>query len=126
MPFPDAVRTCLNKYADLSGRATRSEFWWFFLFLWLVLVMADITDSVLGTHFGPVGLIEILAFLALVLPLVAVGGRRLHDTSKSAWWLLIYLVPLLGALVLLILFVQDSRDDNRYGPSPRAYARPRS
>jgi uncharacterized membrane protein YhaH (DUF805 family) len=125
MPFPDAVRTCLNKYADLTGRATRSEFWWFFLFLWLVLVVADITDSVLGTHFGPVGLIEILAFLALVLPLAAVGGRRLHDTSKSAWWLLVYLVPFVGAVVLLIFFVQDSRDDNKYGPSPRAHVRPR-
>jgi uncharacterized membrane protein YhaH (DUF805 family) len=119
MSFADAVRTCLNKYADFSGRARRSEYWFFFLFNVLVSIVASIIDAIIGTRSGSFGLIEGIAALALLLPGLAVGARRLHDTTKSGWWLLIGLIPILGAIVLIIFFVQDSHPDNQYGPSPK-------
>lgn len=120
MSFQDAVRTCLQKYADFSGRARRSELWFFVLFNVLVNIVASIIDSVLGTRnsYGS-GLIATLASLALLLPNLAVGARRLHDTGRSAWWLLIGLVPVVGWIVLIIFYVQDSQGDNQYGPSPK-------
>ncbi|MGA8249083.1 MAG: DUF805 domain-containing protein [Nocardioides sp.] len=119
MSFADAVRTCLNKYADFSGRARRSEYWFFFLFNVLVSIVASIIDAIIGTRSGSFGLIEGIAALALLLPGLAVGARRLHDTTKSGWWLLIGLIPIIGAIVLIIFFVQDSHPDNQYGPSPK-------
>ncbi len=120
MSFADAVRTCLNKYADFSGRARRSEYWFFFLFNVLVSIVASIIDAIIGTRSSSgFGLLEGIAALALLLPGLAVGARRLHDTSRSGWWLLIGLIPLLGAIVLIIFFVQDSHPDNQYGASPK-------
>jgi uncharacterized membrane protein YhaH (DUF805 family) len=119
MSFADAVRTCLNKYADFSGRARRSEYWWFFLFNVLVSIVASIIDAIIGTRSGNFGLVEGIAGLALLLPGLAVGARRLHDTTRSGWWLLIGLIPIIGAIILIIFFVQDSHGDNQYGPSPK-------
>jgi uncharacterized membrane protein YhaH (DUF805 family) len=125
MTFPQAVRTCLSKYADFSGRARRSEFWYFVLWTFLVSVVASIIDVVLGTRWGSgSGLVETLADLALLLPTLAVGARRLHDISRSGWWLLVGLVPCAGFIVLVVFFVLDSHADNRYGPSPLAGPRP--
>jgi uncharacterized membrane protein YhaH (DUF805 family) len=121
MSFQDAVKVCLNKYVDFSGRARRSEYWWFFLFQVLVSIVASIIDAILGTRSGNFGVVEGLASLALLLPGLAVGARRLHDTTKSGWWLLIGLVPCVGIIVLIIFFVQDSHPDNQYGPSPKAF-----
>jgi uncharacterized membrane protein YhaH (DUF805 family) len=121
MSFQDAVRTCLQKYVDFSGRARRSELWFFVLFNVIVSVVASIIDSILGTRSGSgYGVVQGLAGLALLLPNLAVGARRLHDTGRSAWWLLIGLVPLVGAIVLIVFYVQDSQGDNQYGPSPKA------
>jgi uncharacterized membrane protein YhaH (DUF805 family) len=121
MSFQDAVRTCLQKYVDFSGRARRSELWFFVLFNVIVSVVASIIDGILGTRSGyGYGTIQGLASLALLLPNLAVGARRLHDTGRSAWWLLIGLVPLVGAIVLIVFYVQDSQGDNQYGPSPKA------
>jgi uncharacterized membrane protein YhaH (DUF805 family) len=119
MSFADAIRTCLNKYVDFSGRARRSEYWYFFLFNILVSIVASIIDAIIGTRSGNFGLIEGIAGLALLLPGLAVGARRLHDTTKSGWWLLIGLIPIIGAIVLIVFFVQDSHPDNQYGPSPK-------
>jgi uncharacterized membrane protein YhaH (DUF805 family) len=119
MSFADAVRTCLNKYTDFSGRARRSEYWYFFLFNILVSIVASIIDAIIGTRSGSFGLVEAIAGLALLLPGLAVGARRLHDTTRSGWWLLIGLIPIIGAIVLIIFFVQDSHGDNQYGPSPK-------
>jgi uncharacterized membrane protein YhaH (DUF805 family) len=120
MSFQDAVRTCLTqKYADFSGRARRSEYWWFFLFNVLVGIAASVIDSILGTRYGSgTGLVQALAQLALLIPGIAVGVRRLHDTGRSGWWLLIGLVPLVGWIVLLVFLVQDSQGENQHGPSP--------
>jgi uncharacterized membrane protein YhaH (DUF805 family) len=125
MTFPESVRTCLRKYADFSGRARRSEFWYFVLWTFLVSVVASIIDVVLGSRWGSgSGLVETLADVALLLPGLAVGARRLHDVSRSGWWLLMGLVPCAGFIVLVVFFVLDSHPDNQYGPSPKAGPRP--
>src|SRR3954452_19908175 len=120
MSFQDAVRTCFQKYVTFSGRARRSEFWYFVLFNVIVGFVAGIIDVIIGTRssYGT-GLIQSLASLALLLPNLAVGARRLHDTGRSGWWLLIGLIPLVGAIVLLVFFVQDSHPANQYGPNPK-------
>jgi uncharacterized membrane protein YhaH (DUF805 family) len=122
MSFQDAVRTCLTqKYADFSGRARRSEYWWFFLFSLISSGVASVIDSILGTRYGgTTGLVQALVQLALLVPGIAVGVRRLHDTARSGWWLLIGLVPVVGWIVLLVFFVQDSRGENQYGAAPKA------
>ena len=119
MTFPDAVKICLNKYVGFSGRARRSEYWWFVLFTVLVSIVASIIDAIIGTSSGGTGLISGLASLALFLPSLAVAIRRLHDTSRSGWWVLIGLIPIIGWIVLIIFYVQDSHPDNKYGPSPK-------
>jgi len=125
MSFTDAVRTCLSKYAVFGGRARRSEYWWFFLFNVLVSIVAGIIDAILGTDSGSgTGLIGALAALALLLPNLAVGIRRLHDTGRVGWWILIGLIPIVGWIVLLVFYLQDSHPDNQYGPSPKGAAQP--
>ncbi len=122
MSFQDAVRTCLQqKYAAFSGRARRSEYWFFVLFTFIVQVVASILDALFHLRYGSTGLIENLASLALLLPGIGVGIRRLHDTGRSGWWLLIGLIPLIGWIVLLVFFVQDSQPDNQYGANPKGY-----
>jgi uncharacterized membrane protein YhaH (DUF805 family) len=115
MGFAAAVKQALSRYATFSGRARRSEYWWFALFNTVVAVVVSIVDGVLGlTVFYP------LAVLALILPGLAVGVRRLHDLGRSGWWLLIAFVPLVGAILLIVWFCQDSQPQpNAYGPSPK-------
>lgn len=125
MSFPDAVKICLNKYATFNGRARRSEYWWFALFTVLVSIVASILDAILGTGYGgssTSGVINTIASLALLLPGIAVGIRRLHDTSRVGWWILIGLIPIVGWIILIVFYVQDSHPDNQYGPSPKDYA----
>jgi uncharacterized membrane protein YhaH (DUF805 family) len=122
MSFADAVRTCLTKYAVFDGRARRSEFWWFFLFTTLVSVVTGIIDSVIGTDYGNGvngGALNTITSLALLLPSIAVGSRRLHDTGRSGWWQLLWFAICIGWIFLIIWLVQDSRSDNKYGPSPK-------
>jgi uncharacterized membrane protein YhaH (DUF805 family) len=116
MTFGDAVKSVLSQYANFSGRARRSEYWWFVLFYVIVAVVASIIDTVLSG-----GILIILAALALILPSLAVGVRRLHDTGKSGWFILISLVPFIGSLILLIFMATDGNPEtNQYGPSPKA------
>jgi uncharacterized membrane protein YhaH (DUF805 family) len=122
MSFQEAIRVCLQqKYVDFNGRARRSEYWFFALFTALVSIVGGILDAIFGLKgfsqgTGPIqGVLQ----LALLLPSLAVGARRLHDTSRSGWWLLIGLVPLVGWIVLLLFFIQDSQPANKYGPSPK-------
>jgi uncharacterized membrane protein YhaH (DUF805 family) len=106
--FQKAVKTCFTKFADFKGRAGRPEFWWFFLFqIGVYLVAGLIHDMVYG-----------LAVLALLLPALAVGARRLHDIGKSAWWLLIALIPLVGLLLLYFAAQPGTPGSNEYGDSP--------
>jgi uncharacterized membrane protein YhaH (DUF805 family) len=125
MTFPESIRVCLSKYADFSGRARRSEFWYFVLWTILVSFVARVLDVVLGTRWGAgSGLVETVAALALILPSLAVGARRLHDIRRSASWLLLLLIPFVGALILLVLCLFDSTGDNQFGPSPKSGAQP--
>ena len=115
MGFTAAVSHVLSNYAGFSGRARRSEYWWFSLFGFLVGLVAAVLDGALS-----LGFLYPLAVLALLLPSLAVGVRRLHDTGRSGWWMLLGLVPLVGAIVLLVFFVQDSdAGTNAHGPSPK-------
>ena len=102
MDFGEAIKVCFNKFADFNGRARRSEFWWFQLFAYLV---SGITCGIGG--------------LVLLIPLLAVTSRRLHDTGHSGWWQLIQLVPF-GVILIIIWGVQDSDPGpNEYGPNPK-------
>jgi len=112
----DGYLQTLKKYADFGGRARRTEYWMFFLFNFIIGIVLSVVDYVLGTG----GIIGALFALALLIPAVAVGVRRLHDTDRSGWWLLIAFVPLIGAIVLIIFFVLDSSPgDNRFGANPK-------
>jgi len=97
MNFGQAISTCLSKYATFSGRASRPEFWWFFLFQLLVSVAASIVSERFGS----------LVNLALLLPALAVGTRRLHDIGKSGWWQLLMLTGI-GFFVLIYWWVQPT------------------
>lgn len=115
MSFADAIRTVFSKYATFSGRARRSEFWWFYLFAIILYIVAAIIDAAIGNN-----LLWIIVALGLIVPSLAVTVRRLHDTGRSGWWILIGIIPLIGAIVLLVFECQDSQPGaNNYGPSPK-------
>ena len=96
MTFQESIKICFSKYADFSGRASRSEYWWFFLFIILVGAIISTLSNKLGGVF----------YLATLLPSLAAATRRLHDTSRSGWWQLVCLIPVIGLIVLLVFLVQ--------------------
>lgn len=112
----------LKQYAVFKGRARRKEYWFFILFnliASLVLTVVDFMTGTLDVELG-MGLLSGLYSLAILIPSLAVTVRRLHDTDHTGWWLLIGLVPLIGAIVLLIFTLQDSKPgDNQYGANPK-------
>lgn len=122
MGIVDSFASCIRKYATFSGRAPRSEYWWFVLSAYLVefvfavvfaLIGAAIGDEVgalLGAYVG-----AIISSLFLFLPMLSVLVRRLHDTGHSGWWYFICLVPLIGNVWLLVLLLTGSDDENEYG-----------
>ena len=124
MGFGQAVSTCFSKYATFSGRARRSEYWWFVLFQIIVFAVAAGLDNGFHTTFGngvPYGWIYTVAVLALLLPSIAVTVRRLHDTGRSGWWWFLSLLCGIGAIILFIFCLTDSNSGaNQYGPSPKA------
>src|ERR1700737_521885 len=112
----------LKKYADFSGRARRREYWFYILFYVIILVVLTICDTIIGTTMGSgIGILTLIYLLAVLIPTLAVTVRRLHDTGRSGWWILIQLVPLVGSIVLLIFLLIDSQPaQNAYGTSPKA------
>lgn len=115
----------LKQYAVFKGRARRKEYWFFLLFnliASLVLTVVDFMTGSLDPELG-MGLLSGLYTLAVLIPSLAVTVRRLHDTDRTGWWLLIGLVPLIGAIVLLVFMLLDSQPgDNQYGANPKGAA----
>jgi uncharacterized membrane protein YhaH (DUF805 family) len=117
MGFTEAVRSVIvERYADFQGRAPRSELWWFVVF-YLALSLAVGAVGALSDTLG--GILNLLVTIGLFVPIIAVQIRRLHDTDRTGWWVLIGLIPLIGTIVLIVFFVQRGTDgDNRFGPDP--------
>ena len=123
MTFVDSISTCFRKFTDINGRASRSEYWWFYLFCVMVNIaifmvsiligylVADIIGMIL---FGNIGVYILIPIVSLLL-LFAVTIRRLHDTGHSGLWYLIIFVPLIGPFWLLILLRTGNNDENQYG-----------
>jgi uncharacterized membrane protein YhaH (DUF805 family) len=100
----------LKKYAVFDGRASRQEFWMFVLINFIISVVLNVVSTTLGAIYA----------LAVLLPNIGVGVRRLHDTGRSGWWLLVGLIPIIGWIVLIVFFVQESQPgDNPFGPNPK-------
>ena len=134
MTFMEAVRSGFSNYVTFSGRARRSEFWFWTLFAIIISVVAMLVDGMIfpdlmtaqvtdaGASFqsqgGPISLV---VSLGLLLPGLAMAVRRLHDTDRSGWWLLIGLIPLIGLIVLIVWYVTEgTKGPNRFGADPKA------
>ena len=113
----------LRKYAVFSGRSRRKEYWYFVLFNVIIGVALSVLDALIGTYnpSAGIGLLGGIYSLAVLVPSIAVSVRRLHDIDRTGWWVLIALVPVVGAIVLIVFHVLDSTPGpNRYGPNPKA------
>ena len=113
----------LKKYAVFSGRARRKEYWSFILFNMIAAIFLSIIDVFSGTWNPQVslGLISGLYILFALMPGLAVTSRRLHDTNRSAWWIVFSLIPIIGPIIVFIFLVQNGqKSDNRYGSNPKA------
>ena len=118
MNFRIAIIKCFMLYAIFSGRAKRAEFWWFFLFCMIVGLMGSVIDAALGLDaaIGGNGVFTSLIQLATFLPSIAVGSRRLHDTNRSGWWQLLWIVVFIGWIPLIIWLASTSKNENnRFG-----------
>lgn len=116
----------LKDFGNFRGRARRSEYWYFVLFNIIFAIVAMVLDNVLGTTFKiegttiPYGYIYLLYALVVIIPGLAVAVRRLHDVGKSGWFFLIVLIPLIGSIWLLVLFLTEGKPgDNKWGPNPK-------
>jgi len=119
--FTDAIETCLRRYATFEGRAIRSEYWFFLLFTILASIGGALLDAAIFPDDFVASPLNTLVSLALLLPSLAAGVRRLHDSNRNGWWLLIGILPLVGWLVLLIwLCRRGDAGPNRFGPDPLA------
>ena len=117
MDFQTSIKTCFNKYADFSGRALRSEFWWFVLFGILGGIITTIIDiMILGYSIESYGPVNIIFTVALILPAIAVTARRLHDINKSGWWQLIELTIIGILLIIIWCATEGGKKKNIYGP----------
>lgn len=113
----------LKDYAKFDGRAGRREYWMFFLINLVIAIVLGLIDGALGTidmMFGGLGLFGTLYLLAILLPGIGVTIRRLHDTGRVGWWMLVGFIPLVGGIILLVLMaLAGNEGENAYGPEPR-------
>jgi uncharacterized membrane protein YhaH (DUF805 family) len=113
MNFTTAIKTCFRKYVDWNGRALRSEYWYFYLFLMLGVFVTVFLDALMG-----IGLFSGLFILAMILPMLFVTIRRLHDVGRSGWWILISLIPIASLVLLYWTIIEGDKGDNAFGPHP--------
>lgn len=104
--FLDAFK----QYAEFSGRASRQQYWMFFLFYLIIYIILSVIDSALGTF-----VLSTIYAIAAFIPSISIAARRLHDTGKSGWWQLIVLIPVLGLIGIIFLLAQAGQADNEYG-----------
>lgn len=122
MGFGEAVAQVFKKYATFSGRARRSEYWYFILFYSLASMAIIFIEAFAGlaTLESSMSPVSGVFTLAVFLPSLAVSVRRLHDIDRSGWWTLLILIPLVGYIVLLVFFVKNGTDGpNRFGTDPK-------
>jgi len=119
MTFQDAVQLNLTKkYAEFQGRAGRPEFWWFIVAILIATLIAALVDDVL---IGRGEILETIVGLGTLVPQLAVGTRRLHDTDRSGWWQLLHLLPVVGSIVLIVFWAMPGNAaPNRFGAPPAA------
>jgi uncharacterized membrane protein YhaH (DUF805 family) len=110
-----SIKTCLNKYADFDGRASRSEFWWFYLFTFVIQLLIYGFAGVMPSFFGVIGLV---VAVGLFVPTIAVGCRRLHDRNMSGWLQLISIIPLAIVVLWVLWAMAGTEGDNKYGAQP--------
>jgi uncharacterized membrane protein YhaH (DUF805 family) len=119
MTFGQAVQSGFSQYVKFSGRASLSEFWYWVLFLVVGGIATAIIDAVLFPSLTLVSPLNDIFAIATLLPSLSVGARRLHDTERSGWWLLLFLIPIIGNIVLIVWWIQKGLPDvNEYGPAP--------
>ena len=124
--FGQALKSCFNQYCGFKGRASRAEFWWFTLFTAIVGFVLGFVDGLLFTStenafFALLGFSGLFR-LGVFLPALAVTARRLHDTDKSGWWMLLYLTIIGGIVVFIFTLLRGNEGSNKYGEDPYAVA----
>ena len=112
MNFTESIQTCYKKFFDFSGRASKSEYWWFQLYQLIIYVLSLIFQSDLALLFS-------ILVIANLLPLCACGVRRIHDSDKSGWFVLLSFIPIIGLYVFVLLVQDGSKGKNRFGAKPK-------
>ena len=117
MNFGKAIATCMGKYGTFSGRASRSEYWWFYLFTILMSWGATIVDGAVASSGDPAvacsgdPIVEIVVTLVFFVPIIAAGCRRLHDMGKSGWWQLLWFIPIIGWILLIVWLATNTKPE---------------
>ena len=112
MNFIESIQSCYKKFFDFSGRASKSEYWWFQLYQLIIYALSLIFQSDLALLFS-------IVVIANLLPLYACGVRRIHDSDKSGWFILLSLIPIIGLYVFVLLIQDGSKGKNRFGTKPK-------
>ena len=112
MNFIESIQTCYKKFFDFSGRASKSEYWWFQLYNTILYILTFVFQNDLALLFS-------ILVIANLLPVFAAGVRRVHDSNKSGWWILISFVPIIGLYIIVLLITDGSKGKNRFGPKPK-------
>ena len=112
MNFIESIKTCYKKFFDFNGRASKSEYWWFQLYGIIIYGLIFVFQGDLATLFSIIA-------IANSIPLWAAAVRRLHDTDKSGWFVLISFIPLIGLFIIFLLIADGSKGKNRFGPKPK-------